>query len=74
MGGTFGLKAANAPLSARIAQETFDRILAARPEAIITSCGMCRTQLQKGTGLPVHHPMELLADALAPAPADATSA
>ena len=33
-------------------------------EAVVTSCGMCRTQLAHGTGLAVYHPMELAADAL----------
>ena len=66
MGGTFGLKTANTEISEGIARETSDRILASRPEAVVTSCGMCRTQLEKGTGLPVYHPMELLAAALAP--------
>ena len=71
MGGTFGLKTANRPISREIAREAFDRILAARPDAVVTSCGMCRTQLAAGTGLPVLHPLELLAASLAPSPAAA---
>ena len=63
MGGTFGIKSANTATSDAIARETVDHILAAKPEAIVTSCGMCRTQLEKQTGLPVYHPMELLAEA-----------
>jgi glycerol-3-phosphate dehydrogenase subunit C len=63
MGGTFGIKSANAEMSQAIAKETVDRILAAKPEVLVTSCGMCRTQLEKQTGLPVYHPMELLAEA-----------
>ncbi|MGB2975585.1 MAG: anaerobic glycerol-3-phosphate dehydrogenase subunit C [Phycisphaerae bacterium] len=66
MGGTFGVKAKNAALSEAIARPVFDRILASGAEAIVTSCGMCRTQLAHGTGLPVYHPMELLADACVP--------
>jgi FAD/FMN-containing dehydrogenase/Fe-S oxidoreductase len=65
MGGTYGLKSKNAAVAGAIAQETFDRIRAAGAEAVVTSCGMCRTQLAAGTGLPVYHPMELLAEALA---------
>ena len=65
MGGTFGLKSKNAALSEAIAAETFDRIRASGAEAVVTSCGMCRTQLAAGTGLEVYHPMELLAEALA---------
>jgi FAD/FMN-containing dehydrogenase/Fe-S oxidoreductase len=66
MGGTYGLKTSHADVSAAIAKETMDRIRASGAEAVVTSCGMCRTQLAAGTGLPVYHPMELLAAALAP--------
>ncbi|MCX5654867.1 MAG: anaerobic glycerol-3-phosphate dehydrogenase subunit C [Planctomycetota bacterium] len=64
MGGTYGLKSKNAETSALIAKEAFDRIKASGAEAVVTSCGMCRTQLAAGTGLPVYHPMQLLAEAL----------
>jgi glycerol-3-phosphate dehydrogenase subunit C len=64
MGGTFGVKASNADLSEAIARPVMEKILASGAEAIVTSCGMCRTQLAHGTGLPVYHPMELLAGAL----------
>jgi len=64
MGGTYGLKSKNAETSARIAKEALDRIKASGAEAVVTSCGMCRTQLAAGTGLPVYHPMQLLAEAL----------
>ena len=64
MGGTYGLKSANAETSALIAKEAFDRIKASGAEAVVTSCGMCRTQLAAGTGLPVYHPIQLLAEAL----------
>jgi Fe-S oxidoreductase len=64
MGGTYGLKSKNAAVAGAIGRETFDRLRAAGAEAVVTSCGMCRTQLAAGTGLPVYHPMELLAEAL----------
>ncbi len=64
MGGTFGLKAKNASLSEPIAEPVFEKFRASGVEAIVTSCGMCRTQLAHGTGLPVYHPMEVLAEAL----------
>jgi len=67
MGGTYGLKARNAETSKAIAQPVFDRIRASGAEAVVTSCGMCRTQLAHGTGLPVVHPMEVLADLFTPA-------
>jgi hypothetical protein len=68
MGGTYGLKSKNAETSAAIAKESFDRIRAAGAEAVVTSCGMCRTQLAAGTGLPVYYPMELLAESLRDSP------
>ncbi len=64
MGGTFGLKTKNAPLAEAIAEPVMQRFAEAGCEAVVTSCGMCRTQLAAGTGLPVYHPMEVLADAL----------
>jgi glycerol-3-phosphate dehydrogenase subunit C len=65
MGGTFGVKAKNADLSEAIARPVMEKILASGAEAIVTSCGMCRTQLAHGTGLAAYHPMELLAGTLA---------
>ena len=64
MGGTYGLKTRHAEVSDAIARETFDRIRVSGAEAVVTSCGMCRTQLAAGTGLPVYHPMEILAEAI----------
>jgi len=64
MGGTYGLKAANAETSEAIAGPVMDRIRGSGAEAVVTSCGMCRTQLAHGTGLPVVHPIEVLADGL----------
>jgi glycerol-3-phosphate dehydrogenase subunit C len=64
MGGTFGIKARNAALSEAIARPVMEKILASGAEAVVTSCGMCRTQLAHGTGLAVYHPMELLAAAV----------
>jgi len=64
MGGTFGLKARHAAVSRAMARPVFEGILASGASGIVTSCGMCRTQLAHGTGLPVYHPMELLAEGL----------
>jgi len=64
MGGTYGLKAKYAETSEAIAQPVMERIRDSGAEAVVTSCGMCRTQLAHNTGLPVLHPMEVLADAL----------
>jgi len=73
MGGTYGLKAKHAAVSEAIAKETFDRILASGAEGVVTSCGMCRAQLAQGTGLPVYHPMEILADVLSSVRAPAST-
>jgi glycerol-3-phosphate dehydrogenase subunit C len=66
MGGTYGIKAVHAEMSKAIAQETLERLRGSGAEIIVTSCGMCRTQLAAATGLKVLHPMEILADALRP--------
>ena len=64
MGGTFGLKQKNLELSNQIAAGLFRRLREARIEAVVTPCGMCKTQIEGGTGLRVYHPMELLAEVL----------
>jgi glycerol-3-phosphate dehydrogenase subunit C len=65
MGGTYGLKARHETISNAISREVLERIRASGAEAIVTSCGMCRTQLAHGTGLPVYHPMEVLGEVFA---------
>ncbi|NIA22268.1 MAG: anaerobic glycerol-3-phosphate dehydrogenase subunit C [Anaerolineaceae bacterium] len=64
MGGTFGMKDRNLETSMKIAEDFFRRLKSARIEAVVTPCGMCKTQIEGGTGLRVYHPMELLAEIL----------
>ncbi|MBN2584779.1 MAG: FAD-binding protein [Planctomycetes bacterium] len=60
MGGTFGMKDRNHAISMKIAEELFARLKAERIEAVVTPCGMCKTQIETGTGLKVYHPMQVL--------------
>jgi Fe-S oxidoreductase len=64
MGGTFGLKQKNLELSNKIAADFFKRLRDAHIDAVVTPCGMCKTQIEGQTGLRVYHPMELLANLL----------
>jgi FAD/FMN-containing dehydrogenase/Fe-S oxidoreductase len=62
MGGTFGMKDSNHAISLKIAEDVFARLKAAEVEAVVTPCGMCKTQIETGTGLTVYHPMQVLAE------------
>lgn len=62
MGGTFGMKDRNHAISLKIAEDVFARLKAAGVEAVVTPCGMCKTQIETGTGLTVYHPMQVLAE------------
>jgi FAD/FMN-containing dehydrogenase/Fe-S oxidoreductase len=66
MGGTFGMKEKNKATSLAIGDDFFRRLKAAGIEAVVTPCGMCKTQIESGSGLRVYHPMELLAEMLKP--------
>lgn len=69
MGGTFGMKQANLDRSRRIGEDFFRRLKEAGIDAVVTPCGMCKTQIEGETGLAVRHPLELLAAVLRKAPA-----
>ena len=71
MGGTFGMKDKNLDMSMAIGDAFFRRVKEAGIEAVVTPCGMCKTQIEGATALRVYHPMELLAGILAPQPASA---
>ena len=64
MGGTFGLKQKNLSISNQIAADFLQRLRDARIDAVVTPCGMCKTQIAGATALRVYHPMELLAEVL----------
>jgi Fe-S oxidoreductase len=63
MAGTFGMKAHTYDLSLLAGQPLFDRVAEVGPHLVATDCSTCRLQIAQATGLPVVHPVMLLADA-----------
>jgi len=63
MAGTFGMKRGplGFDLSMQVGQPLFELFEARNVEKIITESSVCTMQLQDGTGLPVVHPLSLLA-------------
>jgi len=64
LAGSFGAEARHRVLSDAVAAPLYARIRRAAPEAVVTPCGSCRAQDEARLGLPVHHPLALLAEAL----------
>jgi glycerol-3-phosphate dehydrogenase subunit C len=64
MAGSHGAEAGHAPLAEAIAIPLYERIRRASPGAVVTPCGSCKLQDEAHLGLPVHHPLEVLARAL----------
>lgn len=64
MAGTFGLKAGplGVELSTMVGKPLFELFEARGIEAIVTESSVCKIQLQEGTGLPVFHPLQLIAE------------
>ena len=60
MGGSLGFKADFHDSSMRLGTRLMKKIVAARPEAVITDCLSCRLQFEHLLDLPVWHPLELL--------------
>ncbi|KPL09219.1 hypothetical protein AMJ71_07030 [candidate division TA06 bacterium SM1_40] len=63
LAGTFGFKRRHFDLSMRIGEHLFREIARARPDLVVTNCGMCKIQIEQGTGLAVRHPVELMMEA-----------
>jgi FAD/FMN-containing dehydrogenase/Fe-S oxidoreductase len=63
MAGTFGMKADSYDLSLLVGEPLFRRIAEVAPDLLASECSTCRMQLAHATGLPVVHPVELLAEA-----------
>jgi glycerol-3-phosphate dehydrogenase subunit C len=63
MGGMFGAKRSNYAMSMKIGQPLFEGIAELAPDLVATDCPGCQMQIQHGTGLPVVHPIQVLARA-----------
>ena len=63
MAGTFGMKKRSYDLSMSVGEPLFRRIAEVGPALLASECSTCRMQLAHATGLPVVHPIVLLAAA-----------
>lgn len=64
LAGSFGAEARHAGLSQAVADTLYGRIRTSAPQAVITPCGSCKVQDEAQLGLPVYHPLTLVARAL----------
>jgi len=62
--GTYGFKKENYERSQAIGAPLFKSIADAHVDAVTTDCETCKWQIEMSTGLPVHNPISILADAL----------
>lgn len=65
MGGSLGYKKGFHRASLQLGASLMEKIRKAAPEAIVTDCLSCRLQFRHVLGLPVYHPVEVLAATLA---------
>lgn len=64
LSGSYGLKAEKEPVALAIGQKLNHAVKKTAAEMLITECGMCGVQLNYISGLPVYHPLELLAQTI----------
>ena len=64
MGGIMGFKEDFFSASLQQGRPLFEAIDSLSPERIVTECLSCRLQFDQALGLPVYHPVEILAEAL----------
>lgn len=70
MGGSLGYKRSFYEASLRLGAPLLEKIKKAAPEAVVTDCLSCRLQFRHALGLPVYHPVEVLAAAMTGADGD----
>jgi glycerol-3-phosphate dehydrogenase subunit C len=61
MSGSYGAEARRADLSDAVGAPLYARMAAAKPDAVVTPCGSCMTRDAERLGLPVYHPLTLIA-------------
>lgn len=66
MAGTFGYKKEKYNLSLDIGSELFRSIKESGCRYVVTDCGMCKLQIEHGTGCRVLHPVNLIEKSLKP--------
>ena len=62
--GTYGWKAERYETSMAVGEELFEELAAAPGETGLTECPTCAMQMEHGSGDPVRHPLEVIAEAL----------
>ncbi|MBQ2102502.1 MAG: anaerobic glycerol-3-phosphate dehydrogenase subunit C [Bacteroidales bacterium] len=62
--GTYGFKKENYAVSQAIGKPLFDQIGRVAPDFVACDCETCKWQIEMSTGLPVRHPVSVLAEAL----------
>jgi len=60
MGGTFGSKKENYPLSMAIGEKLFEEIRQSSPDIVSTDCPACALQIHQGTGMSASHPITVI--------------
>jgi glycerol-3-phosphate dehydrogenase subunit C len=63
--GTYGWKDEKYEKSMEIGEEMFEHMDHAKGEVGMTECPTCSMQMEHGSGYPIKHPMEVLAEAVA---------
>lgn len=64
IGGTYGFKKENYPISQAIGASLFDKIKQANVEVVSTDCETCKWQIEMSTGTIVLNPISIVAEAL----------
>jgi glycerol-3-phosphate dehydrogenase subunit C len=62
--GTYGWKEEKYDVSMEIGEEMFEHMETATGDEGMTECPTCAMQMEHGTGYEIHHPMEVLEEAL----------
>jgi len=66
IGGTYGFKKGTDgfDVSMAVGEELFTKILAIRPDYLVTESSVCKIQIEQGLGCVVRHPLEVLSEHL----------
>jgi glycerol-3-phosphate dehydrogenase subunit C len=62
--GTYGYAVATHPIAMAVGRDLFDQVAAARPDIVSCDSETCRWHIERATGVPCRHPVEVLAAAL----------
>jgi len=68
LAGTYGMKAKTGELARAIGANVAARVAEWQPQVVLSECEGCRMQIAHLTGVPVKHPAQVLAEALADSP------